>query len=105
MHNLVKIVVTVGIGWTAVASAAEFKVAQKNKAFSVPTLTIKVGDTVNFSNEDTVAHNIFTLSDPEQFDLGTTTPSQSKPFTFKKPGTYDVECAIHTNMKMTITVK
>jgi len=104
MQKLMKVVVTALMGWSAVVSAANFKVSQQSQAFSVSSLSLKVGDTVDFSNEDTVAHNIYSLSG-EPFDLGMMKPAQSKSYTFKKAGTYEVECAIHPNMKMTVTVK
>jgi plastocyanin len=83
----------------------DYVVAQKGKAFTQASLTIKVGDKVAFRNDDPFAHNIFSLSDPMQFDLGTYPQGQAKTVTFSKPGQYDIECAIHPEMKMTITVK
>ena len=85
--------------------AADFTVAQKGKAFSVPSLSIKVGDKVSFRNDDPFAHNVFTLSDPMQFDLGTYPQGQAKSVSFAKAGLYEVECAIHPEMKLLITVK
>jgi plastocyanin len=87
------------------AMAGEFTVAQKGKAFSVATLTIKAGDKVSFRNEDPFAHNVFSLSDAMQFDLGTYPQGQAKAVTFSKPGQYDIECAIHPEMKLVINVK
>jgi plastocyanin len=46
------------------AHAAEHVVTQKNKAFSVKKLAVKVGDTIKFVNEDSFAHNVFSLSAP-----------------------------------------
>ncbi len=81
------------------------EVAQKNKAFSVSKLKVKVGDTVNFKNEDPFFHNVFSLSDPKTFDLGSYPQGQAKPVTFDKPGTVEVECSIHPEMKMIIEVE
>lgn len=89
----------------AIALAADHTVSQKGKAFSIANLTIKVGDKVAFRNDDPYAHNIFTLSDPMQFDLGTYPQGQSKSVAFTKPGQYEIECAIHPEMKMLINVK
>jgi plastocyanin len=87
------------------AHAADFTVAQKGKAFSSAVLNIKVGDKVAFRNDDPFAHNIFTLSDPMQFDLGTYPQGQSKTVVFSKAGQYEVECAIHPEMKLVVNVK
>ena len=47
-----------GVAW----AAQEHVVAQKSKSFSVKKLTVKVGDSVKFVNEDSFAHNVFSLS-------------------------------------------
>jgi plastocyanin len=86
------------------AHAEEHVVSQKNKAFSVETLKIKVGDTVNFRNDDPFFHNIFSLSDVQTFDLGSYPQGQSRKTKFDKPGKVEVECAIHPTMKMVIDV-
>lgn len=84
--------------------AASYQVNQKNKNFSQKSLTVRVGDSVNFKNEDPFPHNLFSLSDTKTFDLGSYPQGQSKIIMFDKPGTVDVECAIHPNMKLTIKV-
>jgi len=85
-------------------SAEEFTLAQKNKAFSQDVLKVKVGDTVNFRNDDNFFHNVFSLSDAQFFDLGSFPQGQSKPVTFDTAGTIEVECAIHPEMQMVIEV-
>lgn len=87
------------------AIAEEFEVGQKNKAFTVKTLEIKVGDVVSFPNHDPFFHNIFSLSEVETFDLGSYKQGNTKRFTFNNPGKIEVECAIHPKMQMVITVK
>jgi len=89
----------------ALTMAADYTVAQKGKAFSQASLNIKVGDKVAFRNDDPFAHNVFSLSDPMQFDLGTYPQGQAKSVTFSKAGAYEVECAIHPEMKLVINVK
>lgn len=85
--------------------AKDFEVSQKDKKFSQKTLAIKVGDSINFKNEDPFAHNIFSLSDTKTFDLGSYPQGQSKNVVFDKPGTVEVECAIHPDMKLNVEVK
>lgn len=86
------------------AHAQEHVVGQKNKAFSVETLKIRVGDSVSFRNDDPFFHNIFSLSDVQTFDLGSYPQGQARKATFSKPGKVKVECAIHPTMKMVIEV-
>lgn len=90
---------------SATAFSAEVEVGQKNKQFTKKSVSIKVGDSVKFTNEDAFFHNVFSLSDLKTFDLGSYPAGQSKSVTFEKAGTYDVECAIHPNMKMQVKVE
>ena len=83
----------------------EHLVAQKNKAFTVKKLSVKVGDSVKFVNEDSFAHNVFSLSAPKSFDLGSFGTGGSKVVTFDKPGKVEVECAVHPDMRLEIEVK
>jgi plastocyanin len=86
------------------AAADERVVTQKNKSFSEKSVKVKVGDSIKFVNDDSFAHNVFSLSDTKSFDLGTYSKGGSKSVTFDKPGTVEVECAIHPDMKMTVEV-
>jgi plastocyanin len=87
------------------AFAAEHVVNQKGKAFSVKKLTVQVGDSIRFVNEDPFAHNVFSLSDIKSFDLGSYGQGPGKSVVMDKPGIVDVECAVHPDMKMTVEVK
>lgn len=82
----------------------EQTVGQKNKAFTVQKLKVKLGDTVAFRNDDPYFHNIFSLSPAQPFDLGSYPQGQTRKVTFSKEGKVDVECAIHPEMKMVIEV-
>lgn len=85
-------------------AATEHTISQKDKKFSAEKLSIKVGDTVSFPNEDPIYHNIYSLSSTKIFDLGSYKKGETKRVTFDKPGTVDVRCAIHPGMKLTIEV-
>ena len=85
--------------------AGEHEVGQKNKKFTVEQLDIQVGDSVKFTNNDPFFHNVFSLSDVLTFDLGSYPKNEHRTVTFDDPGTVEVECAIHPNMRMTIEVK
>jgi plastocyanin len=79
-------------------------VGQAKKAFTVAVVKAKVGDTVTFRNDDEFAHNVFSLSDTQNFDLGSYKKGESRSVTLTSPGTIDVECAIHPEMRMKIEV-
>lgn len=98
--------ITVATVLTATAVyAATSLVTMKQKTFSAMSLTVQKGDVVEFRNDDTVYHDIFSLSDNATFDLGSFGPSETRKITFKTPGKVEVECAVHKGMKMTIQVK
>ena len=88
----------------AARAGQEVVVAQKNKAFSTAALTIHVGDKVSFRNDDAFVHNVFSLTDEMPFDLGTAPQGQAKSIAFTKPGKFEIECAIHPEMKLIVTV-
>jgi plastocyanin len=75
----------------------------QNYAFSPATITVKVGDTVTWMNNDSTAHSA--TADDGSFDTGLFSPGQSKSFTFKKAGTYTYHCSAHPYMKGTVIVK
>jgi plastocyanin len=87
------------------AHAGEHEVSQKSRTFAPKNLKIKAGDTVGFKNDDTVSHNIFSLSDTKTFDTGAYPGGQTKKVTFEKAGNVEIECAIHPDMKMLIEVE
>jgi plastocyanin len=87
------------------AHAKDVEVMQKDKKFSQKTLTLNVGDSISFRNEDPFSHNVFSLSDAKTFDLGSYPQGQAKKVVFDKPGTVEIECAIHPDMKLTVEVK
>ncbi len=73
-------------------------------AFSPETLTIKVGDTVEFVNEDGIPHT-GTREGKDAFDTEALSQGQSKKVTFSKPGEYTYNCSIHPSMSGKIVVK
>jgi plastocyanin len=74
-------------------------------AFSPPTLTIKVGTKVTWTNNDASPHTITSTDGPStsakttgSFDSGAVNRGQSFSFTFDKAGTYYYECTFHASM-------
>jgi plastocyanin len=86
------------------AFASDQTVGQAKKAFTVGVLKAKVGDTITFRNDDEFAHNVFSLSDAQSFDLGSYKKGETRTLKLAAPGTIEVECAIHPEMKMKIEV-
>ena len=67
-------------------------------------LTINVGDTVTWTNNDGGGHTATSTSGPESFDSGNIASGGTWSFTFTKAGTYDYKCDYHSSMTATITV-
>ena len=70
---------------------------QKGMKFIPHVLAVTAGDTVNFLNHDTVAHNVFS-PDHEGYNFGTFKPGETRSYTFKSPGVYTQLCSIHPEM-------
>lgn len=99
-----------GLGlMTAFASPAlaqdAVRISQKGKQFSEKQLSLKSGQSVVFVNDDSVAHNVYTIVKGKKQDLGLQKPSEEGSIAFDSAGTYRVRCAIHPKMKMVIKVE
>jgi plastocyanin len=84
--------------------AAEHVVVLKKKSFDQETLSVSVGDTVVFRNDDPIDHDILSQSATKVFDLDAQPPGENRKVSFDKPGTVEVECSIHEGMHLTIQV-
>jgi plastocyanin len=68
-------------------------------------LPIVVGSSVMWPNADEVFHNVFSMSDPKEFNLGMYTKDEPmKEVIFDKVGRVDVFCAIHAKMHCVVLV-
>jgi plastocyanin len=74
----------------------------KNLAYSSSSLTVLVGTTVEWVNDDPVAHTVVGTSGA--FDSGLFEPGASWRRVFTEPGTFDYTCQPHPFMKGTIVV-
>lgn len=80
------------------------KMVQRNKAFEPRLLVVTAGSAVEFPNEDVIFHNVFSLSQGNQFDLGVYRQGTSKKVRFQQPGVVDVFCNIHPEMIASVLV-
>ena len=60
--------------------------------------------TVEWPNDDDIFHNVFSISEAKEFDLGLYKHPESKRVTFDRPGRVDILCSIHTQMSAVILV-
>ena len=74
----------------------------KNFAFSPVALTVKKGDSVTWTNNDSTTH---TVTSSGNFDSGQLAPGKTFSHTFSEAGTFSYGCSIHPSMKGTVTVQ
>ena len=74
----------------------------KNFAFEPKTVTIKVGQTVTWTNQDSVAH---TVTGDGGIDSGDLSKGKSYSKTFDTEGTFDYHCSIHPSMTGQVIVE
>ena len=82
----------------------DFEMATKNKQFQPRSMAVPVGAMVNFPNLDPIYHNLFSVSAPNQFDLGLYKGGERKKRAFNAPGIVRVFCNVHPQMTATIIV-
>ncbi|MFQ5782824.1 MAG: plastocyanin/azurin family copper-binding protein, partial [Nitrosopumilus sp.] len=81
---------------------------ETNECFIPYTITINVGDAVQWENIDTAAHTVTSgnISDGHDglFDSGLLMSGETFEFTFDEAGTYDYFCMVHPWMNGVIQV-
>jgi plastocyanin len=83
------------------AGSSAVTVSLKSIAFEPSDITVAVGGTVTFVNNDSVTHDIV----GEGWDSGAIAPGASFSQTFDTAGTFQIHCSIHPSMTASITVK
>ena len=92
------------------SSGGAAKVSMQNIQFSPKDITVKKGETITFTNDESIPHDVHKQSGPGgDFSSGPDGGMQQGD-TFKlkldKPGTYEYVCHVHApGMAGTITVK
>lgn len=80
------------------------KTTQKDANFEPHVLPVVVGASVRWPNEDDIFHNVFSMSDAQEFDLGYYKKEKVPEVRFDRVGRVDVFCAIHPKMHCIILV-
>lgn len=80
------------------------KTTQKDANFEPHVLPVVVGGAVRWPNEDDIFHNVFSMSDAKEFDLGYYKKEKVPELRFDRVGRVDVFCAIHPKMHCIILV-
>jgi len=92
------------------AYAADHLIVQKNKSFeangvAIDDIKVKVGDSLTFTNNDMVTHNIYSRDPGNEFEIPKQLPGVTASVVMKTRGEVNIRCAIHPKMKLHVTVE
>ena len=79
-------------------------VSQKDKAFAPGSIEVRVGQPIEIHNDDSTVHNAYCQSGDFKYNSGPQQPGTHSRLSFAAPGVYEVRCAIHPKMKLSVTV-
>jgi plastocyanin len=82
---------------------ADYTIEIKNFAFSPAELKINIGETVQWTNQDSATHTV--TSDDGLFNSGNLPNGASYTYTFDTKGNYEYHCSIHPSMAGKIIVE
>lgn len=68
------------------------------------SIRVKVGQEVAFRNGEDVAHDLYSTSPLKAFDTGVLQNGDLQSVTFDRPGTLDIECTFHPDMRLTVNI-
>jgi len=80
------------------------RIVQRGRTIIPHVTVVEAGTRVEFPNSDDVFHNIFSLSGPQNFNLGRYPPGESRTVVFDRPGVVRLFCDIHSEMSGVIVV-
>jgi plastocyanin len=90
-------------GTTAAGGVGGAQVVIKGFAFDPADVTIKAGESVTWTNQDSVTHDV--TAEKGEFQSGNMENGAAFTFTFDKAGVYPYYCALHPTMTGTINVQ
>jgi plastocyanin len=96
--DLANAVVYLEGGEPAPPVAQTLEIAISDKEFVPRVTVVPQGATVQFPNHDPFEHNVFSVTEPNQFDLGRYGRGETKGHTFANPGLVRVFCNVHPRM-------
>ncbi len=86
------------------ATAAAIDITINDKVYRPRVVVVPVGTTLRFPNTDPFDHNVFSVTEPNQFDLGLYGRGEAKTHTFTRPGLVRVYCNVHPKMVAYVVV-
>lgn len=87
-------------------AARTHEVAIRGMQFVPPTLTVNVGDTVVWTNEDVLPHTVTSgIPSPTPFDSKEIASKARWQLTVTSPGEYEYTCTYHPTMKASLVAR
>jgi plastocyanin len=80
------------------------RLVQKNKRFTPHVVAVTAGSEVEFPNQDSFFHDVFSIYRGKPFDLGLYESGTSRKVRFSQPGVSYIFCNIHPEMSATVIV-
>lgn len=87
------------------ATAGRQDMSLDARQFRPRVMVVPAGTTVNFPNQDPFNHNVFSLAEPNSFDLGLYGRGEARERRFTRAGLVRVYCNIHPRMTGFIVVR
>jgi plastocyanin len=91
-------------GGSGGAAAGGGEVTMKDIKFDPANVTIDAGQTVTWTNDDSVGHDV-TGDDFKSGDAGAMQNGDTFEHTFDAAGTFDYVCSVHPGMEGSVTVE
>jgi cytochrome c peroxidase len=87
------------------AASQSTTITQENRAFGISAISIGLGETLLFSNQDGFTHEIYVETPQFTFESDEQEPGQTVSVTFSARGHFPVHCHIHPKMHLDVDVK
>jgi plastocyanin len=79
-------------------------IEQRGTEFIPYVTVVQTGTAVDFPNNDTVRHHVYSFSQPKRFEIKLYAGKPGQPITFDKPGEVVIGCNIHDWMEAYVLV-
>ncbi len=93
------------VGGASLGQDAVVLVTQRDRAFTVTSVTVPVGGVLRFQNDDEFIHQLFVSAPTMTYESDEQEPGKAVDVRFTSPGTFEVRCHIHPRMLLQVTVR
>jgi plastocyanin len=83
---------------------ATASIEQRGREFVPYVTVVQAGTSVDFPNNDTIRHHVYSFSSPKRFEIKLYAGKPGQPIVFDKPGEVAIGCNIHDWMEAFVLV-